>query len=47
MHQGEINKAQAAYGRSLQSLEEAEQKAEILSTPVVYGVLRIKGGENV
>jgi SNF2 family DNA or RNA helicase len=47
MHQGEINKAQAAYGRSLQSLEEAEQKAEIEFMPVAYGVLRIKRGENV
>lgn len=46
MRQSEISKAGADYERHLRLLVEAETRADIEFIPVIYGVLRVKGGNN-
>ena len=47
MWQGAIAKAASDYSRRMQNFEIAEAKADIEFEPIAYGVLQVKGAENV
>ena len=46
MREGELRNAEADYQWHMDELREAERKADILSEPLVYGVIQIEPTEN-